>query len=235
MGIEFQRVKHRFLFGNTANLLRIANMKNIYVVTHTESIHHVEKKVGGWYDTGLTENGKHRAQRVATRLQEGFKVSKPTITSSDLLRAKETADVLASTLGSRVELDSRLREMSYGIAEGRSNRWLQERITIAPDDNRLHHRHIDGGETKAEFLARIYEAMDEIIAHENPNQIIVTHGFALTFVIARWIGMPAEAAGLVNFQGRSGGITHLQQDDYWRNRGVKLLNDLSHFHSPSVG
>ena len=29
-------------------------MKNLFVITHTQSLHHIERKVGGWYDTGLT-------------------------------------------------------------------------------------------------------------------------------------------------------------------------------------
>ena len=109
-------------------------MKNIYVVTHTESIHHIKGKVGGWFDTGLTENGKKQAASVAKRLDE----------------------------------------------------WVDERIAPAPDDDRLDHLSIEGGESKREFIARIYRAVDGVIADDNPNQIIVTHGFALTFVVARW-------------------------------------------------
>jgi len=48
-------------------------------------------------------------------------------------------------------------------------------------------------------------------------------------VVARWIGIPADAAAYVNFRGSAGGITHLHEDDFWRNRGVLLLNDVSHF------
>ena len=43
-------------------------MKNIYVVTHTESIHHIQGLAGGWYDTSLTENGKNQARKIAIGL-----------------------------------------------------------------------------------------------------------------------------------------------------------------------
>jgi probable phosphoglycerate mutase len=94
-------------------------MKNIFGVTHTESVHHVEEKVGGWYDTGLTENGRKQAQSVANRLRECITTGTPAITSSDLLRAKETADTIADVFGCQYVLNPDLREISYGIAEGK--------------------------------------------------------------------------------------------------------------------
>lgn len=43
-------------------------MKELFVVTHTQSVHHVEGRVGGWYDTGLTERGRKDAAATAERL-----------------------------------------------------------------------------------------------------------------------------------------------------------------------
>ena len=33
-------------------------MKEIYVVTHTQATHHVDRLVGGWFDSELTEKGR---------------------------------------------------------------------------------------------------------------------------------------------------------------------------------
>lgn len=46
----------------------MASLKDLFVVTHTESIHHVENKVGGWYDTDLTPRGQRDAEATAERL-----------------------------------------------------------------------------------------------------------------------------------------------------------------------
>ncbi|MEY9582711.1 phosphoglycerate mutase family protein [Sinorhizobium fredii] len=43
-------------------------MKDLFVVTHTQSIRHVENKVRGWYDTGLTPRGEIDATATAERL-----------------------------------------------------------------------------------------------------------------------------------------------------------------------
>ncbi len=203
-------------------------MKNLYLVTHTESVHHVEEKVGGWYDTGLTENGKTQAERTAKRLHSLLGQQVPLITSSDLLRAKETAGFIGNEFDCNVKATADLREMSFGQAEGQPQSWLNERMDPAPDTDRLDHVSIEQGETKRQFITRIYRALDEILLCGTSTHIIVTHGFALTFLIARWIKMPADSAGFVNFRATPGGITHLQEDDFWRNRGVKLLNDTSH-------
>ena len=168
-------------------------MKNIYVVAHTESIHHTERKVGGWFDTGLTEKGQAQARAVAGRLVELLGSKTPVITSSDLLLARESAEVIAERFNATLKLMSDLRELSYGTAEGKPQSWLDARFEPAPDDNRLDHRSIDDAETKREFLTRVYRAVDEIVASDNPNQIIVTHGYAMTFVVTRWIRMPLES------------------------------------------
>ena len=107
--------------------------------------------------------------------------------------------------------------------------WLDERQIPAPHHNRLDHRGGSAdGETRREFAERVYRAVDMIIARPCATQIIVTHGFALTFVIAAWIKMPIDSAGYVSFPARSGSITHLKEDDYWQNRAVVSLADVSH-------
>ena len=206
-------------------------MKNVYVVAHPESIHHIEDRVGGWYDTGLTEKGQAQARAIAERLTELLESETPLVTSSDLLRAKETAEVIAESLECDLALTSDLRELSYGIAEGKPQSWLDARFKPAPDDNRLDHRGIDGAETKREFLTRVFRAVDQIISSDDPNHVIVTHGYAMTFVVARWIRMPIESAGFVNFTSSSGGITLLQEDDFLRNRVVRFLNSTTHLNS----
>ena len=210
-------------------------MKDIYVIVHTESIHHVEGRVGGWFDTGLTDTGRAQARAAAECLADLLGSEPAAITSSVLLRAKETAEVIAGRLDCPLNLTPDLRELSYGIAEGQSQNWLDARFEPAPDNNRLDHRCIEGAETKREFLTRVYRAVDDVVSAEPSNQIIVTHGYAMTFVVARWIGMPLESAGLVNFRASSGGITHLQEDDFLRNRAVKFLNSTSHLNDAMPG
>jgi probable phosphoglycerate mutase len=91
-----------------------------------------------------------------------------------------------------------------------------------------HRAGIPGAETKREFVTRIYRAVDRILASSCPYQVVVTHGFALTFVVAAWIKMPLEATGYVAVRATSGGITRLVEDDLFHNRIIESINETSH-------
>ncbi|MER5868385.1 histidine phosphatase family protein [Streptomyces sp. NPDC002044] len=206
-------------------------MRSIHVVTHPEASHHVEGLVGGWHDSTLTPEGLREAAAIAralrTEIPEGADVE---LISSDLRRTRRTAREIGGLLGVEAVLDPRLREKSYGEAEGRPQEWLDKRFVPPPatGDRMGHDEGIEGAETRAEFAARIYEAMDGILRHPYEHQVIVTHGFALTFVVAAWIGMPIDSLGHVNFRAASGSITHLREDDFFHNRQLVRLGDTRH-------
>lgn len=205
-------------------------MRNVFVVVHTESQHHIEGRVGGWYDSELSPFGHEQAQQVAAEIHSLVPAGAPcSVHSSDLARAAQTAEPIASLLGAELVKDPGLREMSYGAAEGRPEAWLKDRFVPAPPHNRLDHDSgIDDAETKRQFALRIYDAVDRILDEDVEHQVIVTHGFALTFVVMAWARVPIEAAAWVNLASTPGGITHLNEDDFFHNRGVRFLNKTAH-------
>ena len=203
-------------------------MKEIFIVTHTQATHHIDRLVGGWYDSELTEKGKIDATACGERFSE-LGLNGVPIISSDLARARQTAESIGERLGSPIRTDARLREMSFGAAEGKSTAEIGKAIPSHDGDNRLDFRNEFGGETKRELATRLYEVMEEIIVTE--RAIICTHGYATTFLIACWIHMPIESAGYVNFRVRSGSITHLVEDDVYANRAVRYLSDVRHLVS----
>ena len=73
--------------------------------------------------------------------------------------------------------------------------------------------------------------MDAIARSDCEHQIIVTHGGAITFVVASWIKMPIESLGYARFHAPSGSITELREDDFFHNRQVVCLGDTSHLAS----
>ena len=204
-------------------------MKTLYVVTHPQSVHHVEGRVGGWYDTGLTPRGQRQAAAIAARLAELCLGKMPILTASDLLRCSETAAIIGRDLAVTPRLIPDLREMGYGIAEGKPQAWLDERRTPVPEHGGLDDSGgIERAETRRDVAVRIYRAMDALQADRADCHIVVTHGFALTFVIAWWIGMPIESLGRVNFPVKSGSITHLAENAQWKSRAVVTLGDTAH-------
>ncbi|NRP19643.1 Glucosyl-3-phosphoglycerate phosphatase [Ensifer adhaerens] len=204
-------------------------MKDIFVVTHTQSIHHEEDRVGGWYDTDLTARGQEDAAATAERLLALIGDRDVEIHSSDLRRASQTAAAIARRFQRPVAETADLREISYGVAGGKPQAWLDARYSPAPDDNRLDYPcGIDGAETRRDVAARVYPRVNAIVERPCETQIIVTHGFTLTLVLAAWMKVPIDACGFLSFPAKSGSITHLRQDNFFRNRAVVSLADASH-------
>ncbi len=204
-------------------------MKTLYVVTHPEATHHVDRVVGGQFNSELTPRGHRQAAAIANHLAD---VVPPTadLYTSDLKRTQQTAEAIASKLALTPVLMTDLREKSYGEAGGKPQQWLNDRFVYPPaSGERLHHNEgIPGAETRAQLAHRAYRALDQILARDSSHQVIVTHGTALTFLITAWLRVPLESAGYASFRSTSGGITTLREDDRYHYRTVESLNDTSH-------
>ena len=206
-------------------------MKHLYVVAHAQATHHTEGRVGGWSDSELTDLGRRQAASVARRIRQLVPEDAPMeLYASDLRRAHQTAEAIARLVCVPIQTTPDLREISYGEAEGKPQAWLDERFAHPPTlGNRMDHRvGIPGGETRREFAERVSRAVDRILTSLCPHQVVVTHGFAVTFVVAAWIRMPLDAAGSIAVQSTSGGITRLAEDDVFRNRAIIAVNETAH-------
>ncbi|MEO6089708.1 MAG: histidine phosphatase family protein [Umezawaea sp.] len=205
-------------------------LRNIYLVAHPEATHHVDGVVGGWFDSDLTDRGVRQAVEIAGALHARLDERSVEIFSSDLLRARRTADIVAERLTGPLTIDGDLREKSYGEAEGRPQAWLRERAVPLPESGeRLRHDEgIAGAETRMDLARRAYDAMARVQTSPGEHQVIVTHGGTITLLIAAWIGMPIDAAGRVHFKASSGSISVLRKDSRNYSHQVVELNDVNH-------
>jgi len=204
----------------------------VHVVTHPEAAHHVDCVVGGQHDSDLTAAGARDAERIGAALRArvpgGADVR---VVASDLLRTRRTADAIGRALDVAPSLDRRLREKSYGTAEGRPQAWLDARFVPPPavGDRLRHAEGLDGAETRHDLAVRVYAALTDALSGQGGDHlVVVTHGFAATFVVAGWIGLPVDAAGHVAFPVPSGSITTLREDDRFHNRAVVTVGDVAH-------
>ena len=207
-------------------------MHGLYLVTHPHAEHTEAGLVGGWHDSNLSERGLLDARLIAVELERrrGGKSRPLRITASDLARCSQTAEILAARLNAPVTLDPRLREISFGEADGRTTGWLNERQIPAPDDNRLDHRGPIPWRRDAPRgrTARRGMHCGTDGGPRKHDHVVITHGYAQTFVITSWLQIPVESTGFVSFTPSPGSITHLTHDDLWRNRSVADLANVSH-------
>ena len=123
--------------------------------------------------------------------------------SSDLVRARETAEIIAEHLGLSVQLDSRLREIDVGEWAGLTSPEVEQRY---PDGFR---RHLAGGtgwehgESYEAMVARVTAALHSVAAaHSASHVLVVTHA---GFLCSAWI---ASGGQLAEWQGTSNGDVH---------------------------
>lgn len=134
-------------------------------------------KIQGTTDIPLHPEGVKQAERLADRLaREEWKWQG--VVSSDLLRASRTAEIVASKLEIPVCFDRRLRERSFGAAEGTTQ---QERLARWGDDWR---RLVPDQESDGQVVARGMSFVDEWTErHPGEAWLIVTHGSFLARMI----------------------------------------------------
>jgi len=123
----------------------------------------------------LTETGR----KEATSAAQTFRNNPPTkIFASPLLRTKETAEIVADTLGypkASVVYDDRLKEFSFGSYEEKPvSDWMTHRQAAAFDER------IAGGESYQDAKNRFGDFLYEIEStHQNEDILIITHGIGL--------------------------------------------------------
>jgi len=87
----------------------------ILLARHGETDHNVPPpRVQGWIDVPLNARGREQARALAESVENVASVY-----SSQLARARETAEIVAGTLGLDVVVDERLAESNRGRWEGR--------------------------------------------------------------------------------------------------------------------
>lgn len=90
----------------------------LYLIRHGETLHNREKITQGHLDTNLSYSGFIQAQKVGIRLKE---VKFDIIYSSNLLRAKITAQKIHEFQKCDIVFDERLRERNFGIFQGKKS------------------------------------------------------------------------------------------------------------------
>ena len=82
--------------------------------------------VGSWTDWELTDLGRQQAENIGKNLEAELAGKRVILYSSDLLRARQTAEIIAKHLDIIPVFRQELRERYLGKCCGRSIQWLRE-------------------------------------------------------------------------------------------------------------
>lgn len=168
-------------------------MTRLVIVRHGETAWNAEHRVQGQLDVPLNDTGRRQAQAVASVLGRERCVA---IYSSDLGRARQTAEPTAAALGMEVRLDPGLRERHYGIFE--THTYAEVQVKFPEDYARFDARDPDfdfrTGESLKAFYARAVASVTAIAArHPGEDVLVFTHGGVLDKLYRYITGLPLSA------------------------------------------
>jgi probable phosphoglycerate mutase len=148
----------------------------------------------GQIDIPLNAEGIEQAERTGAVFRED---RIDAVYSSDLARARQTAEPISRATGLPVLLESGLRERRYGVLEGRTH---DEVLRDHPDTyGRWRARDPDfvlpgGGESLRELHRRVADQMRALAAsHAGQTIVAVTHGGVLDCIYRIAARLPLEA------------------------------------------
>ncbi|MDF2937345.1 MAG: Phosphoglycerate mutase [Paenibacillaceae bacterium] len=151
-----------------------------------------------------------------------------TIYASDLLRAKQTAEIIGGKLELAVHEEDQLREINTGEAAGKTKEWArQNRNPRTSDGFDIDYQQFPGGETYREFYNRVCNCMTRLYNSEEKNLLISTHGGTMGYIIAWWMGFKPEMLASSCFIASVGSLSILQVNGYQQHI-LKVFNDTCH-------
>lgn len=165
-------------------------MISFILIRHGETDWNVDGRWQGQIDIPLNEKGINQAGEIARSLSNK-KID--VIYSSDLSRARQTAEVISSVTRTMIFLDPRLREIHQGEWQGMLVSEIQQRYykefierkndpyTMAPP----------GGETARQVQERVVSFVNDISRqYQRKTVAVVSHGFTIAVMVAHFRNIP---------------------------------------------
>ena len=146
----------------------------ICLVRHGETEWNRTGRIQGYADIPLNEHGLKQARAVANYLAEEAPWHQ--IYSSDLQRARVTAEQIAARLGISLAVEPRLRERNCGILEGKTREQV-EQMFQGVDLKSIDWDRLPGVEHRSALRSRAVEVMTSLAKrHTGEKIIVVSHG-----------------------------------------------------------
>lgn len=165
-------------------------MTEMWLIRHGQTDWNLKGIYQGQSDIPLNDTGIGQAKDLAASLSS---MRFDAIYASDLMRARDTASIIADVIGLPVQLDARLREINQGVWEGQS---IEEvRVKYTPDFSRnpkyILTPRAEGAESLAQVITRMVQAANEYHDRHNGGRVLLaTHGLSAAALYAVVNGIP---------------------------------------------
>lgn len=158
----------------------------IYIVRHAQSEANAAEILGGNYP--LTKRGKDQAAKLHEKLKH---IPFAHVYASDLVRSKETAEILSLERNIAVNTAEVLRERHFGKYDGRLiseiamdlEKWTELTSKMTKDE-RFNHQDEGGIENDASLIGRYFTFLREVaVANLGKNVLIVSHSNVMRTIL----------------------------------------------------
>ncbi|MDO8669794.1 MAG: class I tRNA ligase family protein [Candidatus Buchananbacteria bacterium] len=160
---------------------------NVYAMRHGES----EKNILNVFSNDkdkypLTEKGVKQAKQAAKKLKD---LNIYLIISSEVLRSKQTAEIMADELKIKLAFDDRLNEVDPGELQGQSDS-DETAAELLKEWQRKSTFQFPQGESSAQVEARMFSLWKEINKnHAGKNVLLVSHGDNIRILAGKLAGL----------------------------------------------
>ncbi|MFT3877311.1 MAG: histidine phosphatase family protein [Propioniciclava sp.] len=181
-------------------------------------------------DVGLAEEGRQQAALTGHRMSDwGIR----RIISSDLIRARQTAEIMNEHLGVPHQIVPELREISFGEMEGLTDAEIA--VRFAGFKRRQDALDLDlrypGGENAADLLQRVVPAVKAIVEAGEGPVAIATHGGVIRTLVSYVTQAPLARWRLVGTSLENGSITELAWKPGAGTFSLERFNDHAHLEA----
>ncbi len=166
----------------------------IIAVRHGETAWNVDTRIQGQLDIPLNENGRWQAQRLARALAASEPIS--AVYSSDLLRAWDTAQSIATAIGLQTITEPGLRERGFGSYQGKTFTELETQWPL--ETARWRARDPLWAPPQGETLVAVRERVERVThalaqRHIGSQIVLVAHGGVLDVLYRGATGLDERA------------------------------------------
>ena len=202
---------------------------NFVFLRHGESIGNAESRWQGQSDYALTEKGRAQARALAKRWKSED-ITFDLIIASPLVRARETATIIASALDAKLELDPLWLERHIGEIEGLTAEEVRKRPQppyVTPYDP------IGGaGEGDWALFLRAGQALHSLLRRAPGSYLIVSHGGLLNQLMNAIVGIaPHVDPSGVRFRFENTAFARVIYFPHQHRWSIDALNDRAHLKS----
>jgi alpha-ribazole phosphatase len=164
-------------------------VQRIWLVRHGQTVWNVQQRFCGQTDIPLSTTGRRQARWLATCLRS---MPIAAIYSSDLSRARETAEIIAKKRQIDVLTSPAWREIVFGAWEGLTYAEVatlfKNQLGFFTDPT---HCAPSEGETLTDVLQRVLPALTFIMQQAHGGDVVVvSHGGVLRGLLCSLLGMP---------------------------------------------